>query len=134
MSTPSKIILPPVFFSIPAIILARVDLPPPLGPVITMNLSSLIIWEISRIISTFLPSLSAVKDMFFSSSIFIAPFYFKSGVISLILDDNNVIVLSINVCSTTKLCGKIYNIDDLSCDLLRLSGVITALHRLLRIH
>ena len=42
ISTPSKKICPLVGFSMPAIILANVDLPPPFGPVIATNRSSMV--------------------------------------------------------------------------------------------
>ena len=51
MSSPSSRMLPPVGFSIPAISLARVDFPPPLGPVMTTNLLSGIVKLTSRMIS-----------------------------------------------------------------------------------
>ncbi len=43
ISSPSSIILPDVGFSIPAITLASVDLPPPFGPVTATNPSSNVI-------------------------------------------------------------------------------------------
>ena len=57
ISSPSSRILPDVGVTIPAIIFASVDFPPPLGPVIAVNLPS-ILRLISLIISLSLPSSS----------------------------------------------------------------------------
>ena len=56
-------ILPSVFLTIPAMILARVDLPPPLGPVMTINLLSFTVRLRSRIISFFPSSESTLKEI-----------------------------------------------------------------------
>ena len=68
ISSPSRSILPEVGVTIPAIILASVDLPPPFGPVITTKLSS--IFKLMFLIISFSPpSESALKEMFSSSNI-----------------------------------------------------------------
>ena len=64
---PSKMIRPPSGFSIPAIILARVDFPPPFGPVMTVRDPSGTVSDTSRTISLSMPSSSTINDMFFNS-------------------------------------------------------------------
>ena len=68
MSCPSSRICPELGFSMPAISLARVDFPPPLGPVITIIRSSGIVRETSRMISRSRSSGSTLNDTFRSSS------------------------------------------------------------------
>ena len=77
MSSPSKRIFPLSGVSIPAMILAKVVLPPPLGPVITVSFPS----GMERLTSrrTWLPS-GAVQEMCCSSNIArLAPFYGSKG-------------------------------------------------------
>ena len=69
MSCPSNSICPPVGMRTPAISLAMVDLPPPLGPVMTTNRPSGTEKLTSLSMSTWPASSSTSKRMFLSSSI-----------------------------------------------------------------
>lgn len=69
ISSPSRIIFPDVGFSIPAIIFASVDLPPPLGPVIATKRSSIFKLIFFKISFSF-ESCLTLKHISFNSSIF----------------------------------------------------------------
>ena len=68
MSSPSRMMRPWVGTRIPAMTLARVDLPPPLGPVMATK-RSLMVRLMSRRISLFSPSCSTPKLMCCNSNI-----------------------------------------------------------------
>ena len=69
MSVPSKRMAPLVGSSMPMMSLARVDLPPPLGPVMTVKRSSGMVSDRSSIIRLVPPSSAGTSNTrFFSSS------------------------------------------------------------------